>query len=507
MEERHHRFWHAAREHLTHWSVAGAILAVTGAAPERWFAELLGKAGLLEAGAPSWLEHIDYRLVAVAAGISVVVGDNLWRHHWRNAPMRPANQSIASETQIVSTTRPSSKLPDKPSIAVLAFNNMSGDPSQDYFSEGISDDIINQLSRSPRLFVIARSSSFTYRGQATDVKQIARELAVRYVLEGSVRRDVERIRISVQLVDVEIGSHIWAERYDRAIGTTFAVQDEITGAVARAIEPAISRAEQERLSRKPPKNLGAWEAYQLGLWHQGKQSAAENSRAREYFQQSIHLDPTFVTAYDQLAGTYIVDGIVYASLPLMEAIRLSRQQAEAALAVDPESAEAHHAMGWTLLISGDNATALTHFEQGLTSDPNNFRNRHQSATALLFGGRPAESRTIFSELLRRDPRGEATVPIRAHIAMSYYLDADYAGAVDAARRAIAIHPFHPWAYRWLAAALGQLDLVDEAREALQKTISLSPQSFRFYTSKRPPWMRSKDYEHLLDGLRRAGWRE
>ncbi len=506
MEKRRKHWWHTAGEYLTHWSVAGAILAVTGAAPEHWFATFLDNVHLPRQDLPPWLAHMDYRLVALTVGLSIIVGDNLWRHHRPAAPAATAVPHSAPEQQTTPTDQAAPKLPDKPSIAVLAFDNMSGDPAQEYFSDGISEDIITQLSRSPRLFVIARNSSFFYKGHAIDIKQVARELGVRYVLEGSVRRDPERIRINAQLIDAETGSHIWAEKYDQPLTAIFAVQDEMTSAVARAIEPAISRVEHERLSRRPPESLGAWEAYQLGLWHEAKHNATDNARAREHFQRTIKLDSRFIPAYDHLASTYLADGIVYASLPLSEAIRLSRQQSEIALSIDPQAAEAHHAMGWTVFMSGDLVSASAHFEQGLSIDPNNFRNRHQYAVALLFSGRIVEARALLSELLRLNPLPDASVPLRTHLVMSYYLEADYTSAVQAARRAIAAHPGHPWAYRWLAAALGQLGRTDEANEALHKAIELSPQSFKFYANERPPWMRPEDHKRMQEGLRKAGWK-
>ena len=171
------------------------------------------------------------------------------------------------ERSLVHNTGEPLPLPGKPSIAVLAFANMSGDLEQEYFSDGIADDIITELSRSRSLFVIARNSSFSYKGRAVDVRQVARELGVRYVLEGSVRRGGERVRVSAQLIDADAGIHVWAERYDRKLTDVFAVQDEITNAVTIAIEPAIADAEQRRALRKPPETLGAWEAYQHGLWH------------------------------------------------------------------------------------------------------------------------------------------------------------------------------------------------------------------------------------------------
>jgi adenylate cyclase len=207
----------------------------------------------------------------------------------------PILQSV--ERRVLHGTGEALPLPDKPSIAVLAFTNMSGDPEQEYFSDGIADDIITELSRSRSLFVIARNSSFSYRGRAIDIKQIARELGVRYVLEGSVRRSGARLRVIAQLIDAQTGNHIWADRYDRGLEDLFAVQDEITAAVVTAIGPAVADAELRRALRKPPETLGAWEAYQRGLWHVARTTIADAERAKELFQRSIDLDSVFARAY------------------------------------------------------------------------------------------------------------------------------------------------------------------------------------------------------------------
>jgi adenylate cyclase len=184
-------------------------------------------------------------------------------------------------------------LPDKPSVAVLPFTNMSGDPEQEFFADGIAEDIITALSRYPSLFVIARNSSFTYKNRAVDVKQVGRELGVRYILEGAVRKAGNRIRVTAQLVEAESTKHVWAERYDRDLADIFALQDEITEAVTIAIAPAIADAEQQRAMRKPPGNLDSWAAYQRGLWHSSKATAEDNALAQRFFQQTIDLDPTF----------------------------------------------------------------------------------------------------------------------------------------------------------------------------------------------------------------------
>ena len=178
-------------------------------------------------------------------------------------------------------------LPDTPSVAVLPFSNMSGDPDQEFFADGIAEDIITAQSRFPSLFVIARNSSFIYKGRAVDVKQVGRELGVRYVLEGSLRKSGDRIRVTAQLVEAETGKHVWAGRYDRDLVDIFALQDEITEAVTIAVAPAIADAERQRAMRKPPQSLDAWAAYQRGLWHSEKYTAEDNRIAEHFFQQAI----------------------------------------------------------------------------------------------------------------------------------------------------------------------------------------------------------------------------
>jgi len=188
--------------------------------------------------------------VAVIAGLTIIIGDSLWRHHGRPPPVTvdvPAAQTTAQAGSLT--------LPDNPSIAVLPFTNLSGDPTQEYCSDGVADDIITELSRDHGLFVIARNSSFSYRGQSIDVKQVSRELGVRYVMEGTVRRDAARVRISAQLINAPTGEHVWAERYDRATEDVFAVQDDIANAVATAIRPVVGNAEQRRILCKPPNSL------------------------------------------------------------------------------------------------------------------------------------------------------------------------------------------------------------------------------------------------------------
>ena len=207
-------------------------------------------------------------------------------------------------------------LPDKPSVAVLPFTNMSGDPEQEFVADGIAEDVITALSRYPSLFVIARNSCFTYKGHSVDVKQVGRELGVRYVLEGSMRKAGNRIRVTAQLIEAGTGNHVWAERYDRDLADIFAVQDEITHALTIALTPAIADAELRRAIRKPPESLDAWAAYQRGLWHLSKADPEEDTIAQNFLRQAIHLDPHFAPGYSALALAQLQGAAVYQKLSL-----------------------------------------------------------------------------------------------------------------------------------------------------------------------------------------------
>ena len=239
-------------------------------------------------------------------------------------------------------------LPDRPSLAVLPFANLSADREQEYFSDGVADDIITELSRERTLFVIARNSSFTYRGRSIDVKQVGRELGVRYVVEGSVRRAASRVRVTAQLIDAMTGSHLWAERYDRKLEDVFAVQDEIAEAVVTAIHPAIGDAERQRMLRKMPGSLNAWEAYQRGMWHQSKGTAAGNEEARLLFKRAIELDPGFAPAFVGLSTGYHMDLLFYGIGDPLRAAKLAEAEARVAVAIDPNYSEAHSALAGRL---------------------------------------------------------------------------------------------------------------------------------------------------------------
>jgi adenylate cyclase len=405
------------------------------------------------------------------------------------------------------TSSPILSLPSKPSIAVLAFQNMTGDPEHEYFADGIAEDIITILSRSQSLFVIARNSSFSYKGRAVDVKLIARELGVRYVLEGSVRRGGHRVRVTAQLVDAVTGNQLWAERYDRDLVDIFAVQDEITAAVATAIEPTVAQVERHRAVRKPPESLDAWEAYQRGLWHKGRIGVADNEAAKSFFKRAIDLDPGFAPAHAELAIATLWGASLYVVTSFSEALHEALPVAQRALALDPLDAAGFVSMSMARLYQGDHEGMLAAARQALAISPNYATAYHVLGAGLLFSGRPREGLAAIREAARLDPYDPARTVRSYQIGVAHYYLREYEAAIAAATEALRSYPDHPWAHRLLAAALGQVGRLDAAKQALEKAITVAPKSFDIYVHQRAPWRRFEDQEHMLEGLRKAGWQD
>jgi adenylate cyclase len=393
----------------------------------------------------------------------------------------------------------------KPSIAVLPFTNMSGDIEQEYFADGVADDIITELARVRSLFVIARNSSFAYKGRVVDVRQIASELGVRYILEGRVRRGADRLRISAQLIDAETGNHVWVDRFDRPVQDLFALQDEIASTVARAISPAIATAELRRAMRKPPGSLDAWEAYQRGLSHLLTQKSEEIPRAREHFLAALTADPTLSGAYTGLAWLHIMESGAYGLAPFEGSSRMAAEQARKAVAADPNDPYAHAMLAFALSNLQNWKGVADHVERALAISPSCATAYHVRGMNRVFSGHPSEGRSDLFLALQFDPHRSGLPLIQ--VAVSYYMQHNYEKAVEVLNGMVADHPSHPLANMRLAASLGQLGRKEEARRTLEIAMTLTPESFRRYTEARPPWLRPEDHEHMLDGLRKAGWQD
>ena len=281
-------------------------------------------------------------------------------------------------------------LPDRPSIAVLPFANMSGDPEQEYFSDGISEDIITALSRLRWFFVIARNSSFTYKGKAVHLKQVAEELGVGYVVEGSVRKSGDRVRITAQLNDVATGGHIWAERYDRSLADVFAVQDEITEAIVAAIEPQIYAAENFRSQRKPPDSLDAWDLVMRALSHYWRVTRQDSMVAQALLEKAISLDPNYGQALGVLATSYVFTAHLGWS-DLASSMATAERHALAAIRIDSEDPWAHQALGFVYLLLRRFDDLLAEFEMALRLNPNFALAQGYYGLSLAYNGRWQEA--------------------------------------------------------------------------------------------------------------------
>ena len=389
-------------------------------------------------------------------------------------------------------------VPDKPSIAVLPFVNMSGDPGQEFFADGIAEDVITALSHYPSLFVIARNSSFSLKVRAAYVKLIGRELGVRYVLEGSLRKAGNRIRITAQLVEAETDRHVWAERYDGDLGDIFAVQDEITEAVAIAVAPAIAEAELHRAIRKPPGTLDAWAAYQRGLWYFEKITANDCALAEEFFQQAIDLDPNFPDTYAGLAYAQVLAGMQFRTRAFADALHAAESSARSAVALDGNNAAAHASLSNVLRLRCDFRGALAEAEYALKLSPNLAIAHAERGSALVFSGRPREGIRDLQMSLRLEPIGLKRAFRLQHLGLGYYFARAYEDSFEALEQAMRSFPELPGTYTVFPSVLGQLGRVKDAKQALEKAMVVGFD--RWQVLYRP-----EDYAHLLEGLRKAGW--
>ncbi|HEY4172264.1 MAG TPA: helix-turn-helix domain-containing protein [Rhodopila sp.] len=393
----------------------------------------------------------------------------------------------------------------RPAIAVLAFDNMSGGSAVDHFADGAAEDIITDISRLHAFSVTSRASSFTYRGRGLDVKQIADALRARYVLEGSVRNDRDRVRVTAQLIEAETGTHIWAERYDRDGIGMFIIQDDVARAVATAVASAVADAEMSRAMRRPSDSLGTWELYQQGMWHLARLDATENDTACGLFERAAALDPTFAGAHVGLTYCHTWAGGLYMNRPMDEARRLASVHARKAVELDPGDADALAGLAWTEMFYGEMNNLLAIARRALALNPNCARAHVILGLGLIFSGQTAEGRDHIAIFERLTPRDPIIAIARRQIVVSYYFERAYESCVEAARGLLSADPDLPLNYRWMAAALGQLGRTEEARAALDKSMTVLPREYDVYVRTRISWMRPEDYNHMLDGMRKAGW--
>ena len=396
-------------------------------------------------------------------------------------------------------------LPDKPSIAVLPFENMSSDAEQDYLADGITEDLITALSKIRWFFVIARNSTFTYKGQAVEVTRVGKELGVRYVLEGSVRKAGRRVRITAQLVDATTGRHVWAERYDRQFEDIFDLQDEMTQTIVGAVEPELSAVERERASRKPPENLDAWESFQRGLWYVWKFDPESHHQALKFFRRATELDPEFASAHAYLGFSHyhlVIMG--WADEPARN-LKKAMAAARTALALDERDPLACFAAGRVFMMWGQHDASIASLRRAIDLNPNFAMAYFGLGMTLTLAGQLEDAKAALGQCIRLSPRDPVIWGSTMLLAMACLLSGELEEALDWGRKTLQIpRAAGYWPHAILAATLAQMGRMDDARGALRNALDAKPDLSISYLIDTLPTTEPDGLEAYLEGLRRAG---
>jgi TolB-like protein/Flp pilus assembly protein TadD len=393
-------------------------------------------------------------------------------------------------------------LPDKPSIAVLPFNNLSGDPKQEYLSDGISEAIISALSKVPRMFVIARNSSFAYRGKPVKVQQVAEELGVRYVLEGSVQRSGEKLRVTAQLIDALKGHHLWSERYDLKMDDLLVVQDEIAMNVLVETQVKLTEGEQARLLRKETNNLKAYEKYLEAEMYRRRTNREDNFKARQLFEEAIRLDPDFSGAYRGVAGRLLGDVSRGWSEDPDKSLQLAIEYAQKALALDENNC--YNLILWSSIHTqkGEHEKAIDLCRRAVEINPNDSNTIAFMAGALFNAGRYEEAIPLWEKAGRLNPL--PSVMYFRNLGLFYWFTGRYEEAIAASKKALHINPDDIITFRNLAAIYAVLGKVEEARAAATGVLRLNPDFSIERHFKNMPWKDREGMERYKDALRKAG---
>ncbi len=429
--------------------------------------DLFGDGVIIAARLEPLAEHggivISSRVKEDASGKMVLDVDDLGEPPLKNITAKIRVFRVRMEHAPGGLAKPELSLPDKPSMAVLAFTNMSGDADQEYFADGISEDIITALASIRWLFVIARNSSFTYKGKAVDIKQVGRELGVRYVLEGSVRRAGNRLRITGQLIEAATGVHVWADRYDRTLDDIFAIQDEITSAVVAAIEPVLAASERERAGRMAPDHLGTWELYHRGMWHFFRYTLDDYRTALRLLAEAEKSDSDSPAVQAGLAICNVLGGWLFAPTERPIWTKAAREYGRIATTLNPRDSMAHASYGFALGMMGNFDDQLRETTLAIALNPNNSWAHGIHAYGLAYSGRPGESLPYFEQAFRLSP----VDPLRwlwSHMsATALLLHGDYEASLAAGKDLIRTLPNAIFGYRHCMVALVKLDRMEEAK--------------------------------------------
>jgi adenylate cyclase len=397
---------------------------------------------------------------------------------------------------------------ERPAIAVLPFDNMSGDPEQEYFADGIAEDLITRLSAWRRFPVIARNSSFVYKGEAVDVKRLSQELGVRYVVEGSVRKAGDRVRVTAQLIDATTGHHVWAERYDRRLEDIFALQDEITQAIVEGIEPSIRAYEPERAIQRDPRNLDAWDLAQRGNWHAQRMTREDSDQARQLFERALELDPRSVSALGGLALVHYLEVYLQWTESAERSVSELVRCAETAVACDEKDPHAQIALATAYSLTGPQDKMLAAAERAVELNPSLATAYFYIGNFLALAGRPEEAIASLEKGMRLSPRDPLLFGFLSGMAWAHAAAGRDAEAIDWARRSLKQRSDWIDGLTALAASCAHLGRLEEAQRVAEDIRRLHPKLSlsrmdRFLAGATAPEFTRR----ILDGLRKAGVKE
>jgi adenylate cyclase len=423
-------------------------------------------------------------LIIVAGALAI------WNFYFR-PPFEPA-----------SVERMAYDLPDKPSIAVLPFVNLTGDKDQEYFSDGLTEEIITALSKVPKVFVIARNSTFSYKDKPVKVNQVAEELGVQYVIEGSVRKAEDQVRITAQLIDALSGRHIWAERYDRELKDIFTVQDEITKRIIASLQVELTEGEQARAHARGTENLAAYLKVLQGTWHSFQGSREGNAKARRLAEEAIALDPNYPMAYRLLGLTHRTEVFFGTSKSPRKSIAKAVEATKKAIALDDSLGIAYAVLGYDLLLLRQHDKAVALGEKALELEPNSADILHVHAAILTFAGRLEEAIPLFREALRLNPK-PPNIYYR-HFGVALRESGQYEEAIALQRKAIEQEPKDIIAYIVLVSSASLAGRDEEARAAAEELLRINPKFSVARIEKISPHKDRAKVKRFCDGLRKAG---
>ena len=431
-------------------------------------------------------------LIAVTILIVITAAVAIWKLYIKPPP----------PTEVASKEKMVYPLPDKPSIAVLPFSNMSEDPKQEYFSDGITEEIITALSKVPRLFVIARNSTFTYKGKAVKVKQVSEELGVRYVLEGSVRKSGDKVRITAQLIDALMGHHLWAERYDRDLKDIFALQDEITMKIITAVQVELTAGERANVAAKGTKNLEAFMKYMQAIENLTRQTKEGNMAGRKLAEEAITLDSKYSKGYIALAQTHLIDIMIGTTESPEQSLLKASELLKKAIVFNISEPDGHSNLGIVYLMMRQYEKALSEVERAVSLNPNHFGSLLRLVYVLNGIGRFEEAISVLKSARRLSP-----TPYQAyfvHLATAYRLTGQYKEAIETAKEALKQVTNNILIHLQLTATYSMMGREEEARAAAAEIMKINPKFSLEWYKKTLYFKNTDDIDRTIEALRKAG---